>query len=460
MQQDLYQAAALVGGFVEDSTILAGHVLPEAALAPVVVEPDPPVAPPPVLPPLGAGLPLGAAAAAVAPPLVDLSAVPAAAPPSDKKKRRPWSEPEEERLRQGVLQHGAGSWAKIRDQCGFKGDPATGDEGRSCVNLKDKWRNLQRAPRADGRPKITGADALKGGGRKKKARPPKRKREGDDGGPRGPPKWLEAAASWCRGRLVRADKGKVHVGALRDKFASDPAFFPDVQALVDDGEDPALLAEDLRNPKTEASKKFRTEALEPVVGKASIRQNCFINGLNQLGVFGWCVEGEDARPPARSPADKLRAAPPAPIDLVPSLSGAVVAAASPLPHPHANLADLGAPRLNVGPAAAAPHANLLAAQREADAAAAAASVVAVVPPDAPVAVVEPDDPAIVEPEDDFAAASAPLAPMPTPVPAPTPADTTVLRVPEPRAASAIDELLGGEGVGVAHMLSTYVPTPP
>ena len=41
--------------------------------------------------------------------------------------------------------------------------------------------------------------------------------------------------------------------------------------LVDDGEDPALLAEDLRNPKTEASKKFRTEALEPVVGKASIR---------------------------------------------------------------------------------------------------------------------------------------------------------------------------------------------
>ena len=68
--------------------------------------------------------------------------------------------------------------------------------------------------------------------------------------------------------------------------------------------------------------------------------------------------------------------------------------------------------------------------------------------------------AVVEPEDDFAAAPAPVAPMPTPVPAPTPADTTVLRVPEPRAANAIDELLGGEGVGVAHMLSTYVPTPP
>ena len=31
-----------------------------------------------------------------------------------------------------------------------------------------------------------------------------------------------------------------------------------------------------------------------------MRQNCFIHGLNQLGVFGWAVKGEEPCPPARS----------------------------------------------------------------------------------------------------------------------------------------------------------------
>ena len=393
---------------------------------------------------------------------------------SDKKKRRPWTDDEEERLRQGVAQHGAGSWAKIRDQCGFKGGEG-GEGGRSCVNLKDKWRNINRPTRADAKPKRAEGAPRNGSARKKKARTPKRKRDdgdGGDGGSRAAPKWLEAAHRWCAAKLVKVDKGKVHVGSLRDKFALDADYFPDAAALDADGEEASLLAEDLQNPKTEASKKFRTEALEPVVGKGCIRQNCFINGLNQLGVFGWAVEGEVATPPARAPADKcLAARPPAQLAMPPMAAAAPTSTAFPAPATSeaaatravTNLAELGAPRLNVGASAAvaalaneaantaAPVLSAAAvealareAAREADATAAVSAVAAIVEPEA----------AIVEPEDIVA-----FAAPPTPVPVATQPDTTVLRVPEPPLAPMGDLSEAHAGSGVARMLSTYVPTP-
>ena len=389
---------------------------------------------------------------------------------SEKKKRRRWTEDEEDRLKQGVAQHGAGSWAKIRDQCGFKGGEGG---GRLDEDLRVKWRNINRPTQADAKPKRSEGAPRSGSARKKKA--PKRKRgdgDGGDGGSRAAPKWVEAAHRWCAAKLVKVDKGKVHVGSLRDKFAVDADYFPDAAALDADGEEASLLAEDLQNPKTEASKKFRTEALEPVVGKGCIRQNCFINGLNQLGVFGWAVEGEVATPPARAPADKcLAARPPAQLAMPPMAAAAPTSTAFPAPATSeaaatravTNLADLGAPRLNVGASAAvAALANEAAntaapalspaavealareAAREADATAAVSAVAAIVEPEA----------AIVEPEDIVA-----FAAPPAPVPVATQSDTTVLRVPEPPLAPMGDLSEAHAGSGVARMLSTYVPTP-
>ncbi|KAH8092972.1 hypothetical protein JL720_5142 [Aureococcus anophagefferens] len=143
--------------------------------------------------------------------------------------------------------------------------------------------------------------ALHGGA---KARKRKRNCEGYS------PKWLEAAASWCRSRLVRADEGKVHVDVLRDMFFSDPAFLAIVPTLIDDGEDPELFFDGLQNPKSAASTKFRSDALEPVVGKASVRDGCRVGGVKKLGVFGWRID-DSARSARRAhgrAVDGLRAA--------------------------------------------------------------------------------------------------------------------------------------------------------
>lgn len=237
-----------------------------------------------------------------------------------KRRRRGWTEEEEKRLREGVAQHGAGQWAKIRDSYGFKSEHE--GEGRTCVNLKDKWRNLNRPPRPEKPPKTEQSVRPP---RKKKPRTPKRKRDsggttssagsasaiptptsavdddGDPSRPAPPPAWIPAAAAWCKANLVQVDKGKVHVGALRTKFANSAEYFPGKEVFGDDESELENLKYDLENPKTEASKKFRSDALEPFVGADAIRQNCFIGGLNQLGVFGWAVKGEMATPPARAP---------------------------------------------------------------------------------------------------------------------------------------------------------------
>ena len=56
---------------------------------------------------------------------------------SNKTKNRKWSERENEALRQGILQFGAGKWKKIKDQAG------TVLDNRSNVDLKDRYRNMQ-----------------------------------------------------------------------------------------------------------------------------------------------------------------------------------------------------------------------------------------------------------------------------------------------------------------------------
>ena len=50
--------------------------------------------------------------------------------------RVPWTADEEERLRRGVAKYGKGNWAKIKEKCGFV--------IRTSVNLKDKWRNMEK----------------------------------------------------------------------------------------------------------------------------------------------------------------------------------------------------------------------------------------------------------------------------------------------------------------------------
>lgn len=222
-----------------------------------------------------------------------------------KRRRRGWTEEEEKRLREGVAQHGAGQWAKIRDSYGFKSEHE--GEGRTCVNLKDKWRNLNRPPRPEKPPK---PEQEKRPPRKKKPRTPKKRRDGDDlvdsneSSSSPPPAWIKAAAAWCAANLVKTDKGKVHVSTLRTKFSNSPDFFPSKESFADDETELENLKFDLENPKTEASKKFRSDALEPYVTADAIRQNCFIGGLNQLGVFGWCIDGDVPSPPARAPLHK------------------------------------------------------------------------------------------------------------------------------------------------------------
>ncbi|GMH68310.1 hypothetical protein TrRE_jg5718 [Triparma retinervis] len=55
-----------------------------------------------------------------------------------KQKRRPWSQEEEACIRAGVERYGEGHWAKIRD------DYSKILEGRNSVNIKDKWRNMNK----------------------------------------------------------------------------------------------------------------------------------------------------------------------------------------------------------------------------------------------------------------------------------------------------------------------------
>jgi hypothetical protein len=50
--------------------------------------------------------------------------------------RKRWTDEEVAKLRRGVQKHGVGSWAQI-----FEGAPFP---GRTAMDLKDKWRNLNR----------------------------------------------------------------------------------------------------------------------------------------------------------------------------------------------------------------------------------------------------------------------------------------------------------------------------
>ena len=51
-----------------------------------------------------------------------------------------WSEEETKALKQGVLKYGHGKWSKILDDPDSKNDL----EKRSPVDLKDKWRVLEK----------------------------------------------------------------------------------------------------------------------------------------------------------------------------------------------------------------------------------------------------------------------------------------------------------------------------
>lgn len=59
---------------------------------------------------------------------------------SSPRSRRRFSSDEVRRLVRGVLVHGVGHWAHIRDFYDF------GD--RTSVDLKDKWRNLEKSTKA------------------------------------------------------------------------------------------------------------------------------------------------------------------------------------------------------------------------------------------------------------------------------------------------------------------------
>jgi hypothetical protein len=55
---------------------------------------------------------------------------------SSKKPRNKWTKDEEDNLRIGVARYGHGSWAKILENFQFN--------ARSAVDLKDKWRNMNK----------------------------------------------------------------------------------------------------------------------------------------------------------------------------------------------------------------------------------------------------------------------------------------------------------------------------
>jgi hypothetical protein len=55
---------------------------------------------------------------------------------SSKKPRNKWTKDEEDNLRIGVARYGHGSWAKILESFQFN--------ARSAVDLKDKWRNMNK----------------------------------------------------------------------------------------------------------------------------------------------------------------------------------------------------------------------------------------------------------------------------------------------------------------------------
>lgn len=62
------------------------------------------------------------------------------APKSSRIPRHPWTTEEENALREGVLRHGVGNWAKIRDDPDFSFH--LNPKVRDNVALKDKWRNM------------------------------------------------------------------------------------------------------------------------------------------------------------------------------------------------------------------------------------------------------------------------------------------------------------------------------
>ncbi len=56
---------------------------------------------------------------------------------SRRRQRKLWTDKEVELLRQSVAKYGAGKWATI-----IKNEPSFSENGRTQVDLKDKWRNL------------------------------------------------------------------------------------------------------------------------------------------------------------------------------------------------------------------------------------------------------------------------------------------------------------------------------
>lgn len=59
-------------------------------------------------------------------------------PPQKRQRKRMWSKEEEEAVAAGVKRHGVGNWSKILK------DYEAVLVGRSSVNVKDKWRNMNK----------------------------------------------------------------------------------------------------------------------------------------------------------------------------------------------------------------------------------------------------------------------------------------------------------------------------
>ena len=133
---------------------------------------------------------------------------PAAPPSSDTKKRRKWSDSEEERLRQGVEVHGAGNWTKIRDQCGFKGDPATGYEGRSGEDLRVKWRFLKhKKPSEPKKPSESKKSSKKSKKPPAPKKPPKKRKKPSEPKAVREGKWIDEEKTYALALVPAFNKG-------------------------------------------------------------------------------------------------------------------------------------------------------------------------------------------------------------------------------------------------------------
>ncbi|KAJ1453702.1 hypothetical protein M885DRAFT_523575 [Pelagophyceae sp. CCMP2097] len=91
------------------------------------------------------------------------------------------------------------------------------------------------------------------------------------------PDWLTAAQRWVATHLAQEAGAKTHLSKVRAAFAASGDF---------PSEDVALFA-DLENARSDASKSFKSRALQPHVGAGGICDKVSIRGVNQIGLVGW-----------------------------------------------------------------------------------------------------------------------------------------------------------------------------